>query len=197
MPFDPCNPCGCIPANIDDRLFHQMATNLLCGILEAVQGGGGVAENVNVSAWGGVATSLGQKVMASSVPVVIASDQSAVPISGTVTVGNGAGAAAVNIQDGGNTITVDGTVTQTPAVAGTATVSVSTTSAAASTTAGIRALSIANVGGASGTVDGDAFEAGATLSLSAIFDPVTNTYLKVPAIAYSAVGTTFRIVEIA
>jgi hypothetical protein len=63
----------------------------------------------------------GQQTMANSISVAIASDQSAVPVSGTVaatqsgtwTVGvnNGAGAAAVNIQDGGNSITVDGTVT--------------------------------------------------------------------------------------
>ena len=37
--------------------------------------------DVNVSEYGGVATTLGQKVSASSVPVVIASDQSAIPIS--------------------------------------------------------------------------------------------------------------------
>ena len=106
--------------------------------------------------------SQGQAAMAASVPVVIASNQSAVPVSGTVavdtsllatkaiqtdktqftkltdgtdtalvtaageqnviataqpgidigdvTINNAAGAAAVNIQDGGNTITVDGTV---------------------------------------------------------------------------------------
>jgi hypothetical protein len=44
------------------------------------------------------------------------------PVSGTVTVGNAAGASAVNIQDGGNSITVDGAVT----VSGTATVSQAT-----------------------------------------------------------------------
>ena len=113
--------------------------------------------------------SLGQKAMAASLPVVIASDQTAVPISGAVTntvlsvvgggteaaaqrvtiannstgllpisaaslplptnastsalqtqpgvdigdvtINNAAGASAVNIQDGGNSITVDGTVT--------------------------------------------------------------------------------------
>jgi hypothetical protein len=62
----------------------------------------------------------GQQTMANSISVAIASDQSAVPVSGTVAatqsgawnvgVNNGAGAAAVNIQDGGNSITVDGTV---------------------------------------------------------------------------------------
>ena len=38
-------------------------------------GAGGIAENVNVDKWGGTATTLGQKPMASSVPVTIASDQ--------------------------------------------------------------------------------------------------------------------------
>jgi hypothetical protein len=62
----------------------------------------------------------GQQTMANSISVAIASDQSAVPVSGTVAatqsgawnvgVNNGAGAAAVNIQDGGNSITIDGTV---------------------------------------------------------------------------------------
>lgn len=37
--------------------------------------------NVNIAEYGGVATTLGQKASASSVPVVIASDQSAIPIS--------------------------------------------------------------------------------------------------------------------
>lgn len=92
-------------------------------------------------------TSLGQKASAASLAVVVASDQSAIPVSGTLTaitnvvhvddnagsltvdnagtfavqstVQNAAGAAAVNIQDGGNSITVDGAVT----VSGTATVS--------------------------------------------------------------------------
>lgn len=75
---------------------------------------------------------LGQKVMASSTPVVISSDQSTLPVSvaslplpagaataalqtqpgvdiGDVTVNNAGGASAVNIQDGGNSITVDAT----------------------------------------------------------------------------------------
>ena len=114
--------------------------------------------------------SLGQKAMAASLPVVVASDQSAVPVSGTffqatqpvslavapstpvtgtffqatqpvsaaslplpagastaalqtqpgvdigdVTVNNGVAGAAVNVQDGGNSLTVDGTVTGNPA----------------------------------------------------------------------------------
>jgi hypothetical protein len=48
---------------------------------------------------------LGQKVMASSAPVVIASDQSAVPISGTVTTTPPANASTNIAQVGGNTVT--------------------------------------------------------------------------------------------
>lgn len=46
-------------------------------------------QNVNVTQWGSAATTLGQKVMASSVPVVLASDQAAIPVSqsGTWNVG--------------------------------------------------------------------------------------------------------------
>lgn len=40
-------------------------------------------DDVNVTQWGGVATSLGQKAMAASVPVVIASDQSTLTIQAT------------------------------------------------------------------------------------------------------------------
>jgi len=42
---------------------------------------GGVAEDVNVAKWGGVATSLGQKDMANSVPVTLASNQPAIPVN--------------------------------------------------------------------------------------------------------------------
>lgn len=67
--------------------------------------------NVNVSEYGGVATSLGQKVSASSQPVVIASDQSPVPasqsgtwninnVSGTVSLPTGASTSA--LQTSGN-----------------------------------------------------------------------------------------------
>lgn len=44
--------------------------------------------STNITQIGGAALTEGQKVMASSVPVVIASDQSAVPVSGTVSVSN-------------------------------------------------------------------------------------------------------------
>lgn len=48
-------------------------------LIVTVTGGGGGSADVNVAEWGGVATTLGQKVMASSVPVVLASNQSSVP----------------------------------------------------------------------------------------------------------------------
>jgi hypothetical protein len=62
--------------------------------------------NVNVSQYGGVATTLGQKVSASSAPVVIASDQSAIPasqsgtwninnVSGTISLPTGASTSAL------------------------------------------------------------------------------------------------------
>ena len=40
-----------------------------------------VSEEANITKWGGTATTLGQKAMASSVPVVFANDQAAIPIS--------------------------------------------------------------------------------------------------------------------
>lgn len=82
-----------------------------------------------VSIEAGIPDALGQTTMSASMPVTIASNQTAIPVTdaggsltvdGTVslsattltaleniTVQNGAGAAAVNIQDGGNSITVD------------------------------------------------------------------------------------------
>jgi len=40
-----------------------------------------VSEEADITKWGGTATTLGQKAMAASVPVVIANDQAAIPIS--------------------------------------------------------------------------------------------------------------------
>jgi hypothetical protein len=61
--------------------------------------------STNLTQVGGVAISEGQKLMASSFPVVIASDQSAIPVSGTITTSPN-----VNVHDGsGNTIASTGT----------------------------------------------------------------------------------------
>jgi hypothetical protein len=101
---------------------------------------------LTTSAFQARVNTLGQKTMANSTPVTIASDQTAIPASqsgtwdinnvsgtvslptgaataalqtqpgvdiGDVTVNNGIGASAVNIQDGGNSITVDGPLTDT------------------------------------------------------------------------------------
>lgn len=222
MAFDPCDVCsGCVPANIEPRAFHQMALVALCQIVAAIEGGGGVADNVNISAYGGVATTLGQKTMAASMPVVIASDQSAVPVSGTVTVGNGVGAAAVNIQDGGNSITVDGSVgvtngagvaavniqdggnsitvdgivTQTAATAGTQTETFVASSGAGSVAAGAYSASISNVGVAAATVLGVSVPPGSTVNFAATYDPVTNIYKYLPAIAYDGTGTTLNVLR--
>lgn len=43
-------------------------------------GGSGTTEDINVAEWGGITTTLGQKAMTASVPVVIASDQSPVAV---------------------------------------------------------------------------------------------------------------------
>ena len=45
--------------------------------------------DINLNQYGGTSTTLGQKVSASSIPVVIASDQGSFPISGTVTANQG------------------------------------------------------------------------------------------------------------
>jgi hypothetical protein len=52
-------------------------------------GGAVGAQDVNLLQVSGVAITLGQKAMTASIPMVIASDQSAVPVSGTVTANGG------------------------------------------------------------------------------------------------------------
>jgi hypothetical protein len=58
-------------------------------------GGGGGTENVNLAAVGGTAASLGQKAMAASLPVVIASNQTAVPTSNSTQLPAALGQAAM------------------------------------------------------------------------------------------------------
>lgn len=113
----------------------------------------GAATETTLTTLNNKVPSQGQAAMAASVPVVIASNQSAIPVTGSfsstpstdatrvyastgwplpsgaataalqtqpgvdigdVTVNNGSGASAVNIQDGGNSITVDGALSITP-----------------------------------------------------------------------------------
>lgn len=61
------------------RVDGSGATQPVSGTVTANQGTSPWV--TNVSQWGGSATTLGQKTMANSVPVVIASDQSAVPVT--------------------------------------------------------------------------------------------------------------------
>lgn len=70
---------------------------------KVITGGGG--GNVNLTEVGGSAITLGQATEAASLPVVIASNQSPVPVSGTITTSPN-----VNVHDGsGNTIASTGT----------------------------------------------------------------------------------------
>lgn len=99
------------------RVDGSGATQPISGTVTANQGTTPWVDNI--SQWGGVATSLGQKVMASSVPVVIASDQTAVPV--TITGGSevedpqyntaaaiAAGASSTQTYSPGSTVELDG-----------------------------------------------------------------------------------------
>lgn len=79
--------------------------------VNVVAGGTGGGGNVNVDQWGGVATTLGQKVMASSVPVVIASDQSPIPVTGSFS-----GTSDVNVIQWGGAATTLGQKAMTASV---------------------------------------------------------------------------------
>lgn len=88
-------------------------------------------QDVNISQVGGASFAQGQRAIGSSLSVVLATSHAAVTVTGTVaatqsgtwilgansgvdigdvTINNAAGASAVNIQDGGNSITVDGSI---------------------------------------------------------------------------------------
>lgn len=112
-------------------------------------GGGAGTSDVNLTEVGGAAVTLGQKTSANSIPVVLPSDHTVpvsatnldirdlvfasdkVDASGStlgansgvdigdVTINNASGASAVNIQDGGNSITVDATSLPLPTGAAT------------------------------------------------------------------------------
>lgn len=91
-------------------------------------GGGGAAGAVNLTAINGVAPSVGCGVSDTGTLRVAQATDCVVTTSNN----NGAGAAAVNIQDGGNSITVDGTFFQaTQPVSGTVTANQGTAAATA------------------------------------------------------------------
>lgn len=67
-------------------------------------GGGGTTTDVNVSEWGGTATTLGQKAMTASVPVVIASNQATFPVTATLAAGSAlAGSVSIDQTTSGTT----------------------------------------------------------------------------------------------
>ncbi len=76
---------------------------------------GGVTDNINVAQWGGTATTLGQKAASASVPVAIASDQSALTVAQAT-------ASSLNTQSIGlaysNALTITRPANQTPYTAG-------------------------------------------------------------------------------
>jgi hypothetical protein len=71
-----------------DGNFHIFSTDNF-GALNVNTSGGGGGSNVNLIQVAGAAIALGQTVMANSLPVTIASNQSAIPVSGTVTSNQG------------------------------------------------------------------------------------------------------------
>jgi hypothetical protein len=146
----------------------------------------------------GIPAALGQTTMAASMPVVIASNQSTLPISaaslplptgaatsalqtqpgvdiGDVTINNAAGASAVNIQDGGNSITVDNAVLS---VVGGGTEATAQRVTIASDSTGV--LSVDDNGG-SLTVDGTVAVSGSV----AVTGPLTDAQLRATPVPVS------------
>lgn len=68
-----------IKANIN--VTHGLWSVFACTVPAANTSTINIPGNINVASFGGTATSLGQKVMGSSIPVTLASDQSALPVT--------------------------------------------------------------------------------------------------------------------
>jgi hypothetical protein len=154
--------------------------------------GGG---DVNLIQVGGTAVSLGQKAMAASLPVVLASNQSAVPVSGSVTVTSGAvtvsgtvtanaGTGTFTVGDGGLSLTVDSA--QLPAALGQATMAASLSVVLASNQSAlpVSGTVTANQGGA-WTVTANAgtgtFTVGGTVAVSSVSGTVAISAAQLPA----------------
>jgi len=163
-----------------------------------------------ISIEAGTPNALGQTTMAASMPVVIASNQTAIPVN--------QGTSPWVVGDGGGSITVDGTIAATqsgtwniaavtgpvalPTGAATEATLLSVNNnlssasrtpnirtyvnAVGSTTAGIYSFSIANVGSAAGLVDGQVLPAGVTVNFDG--GAMNNT---LTAMTFDATGTTF------
>jgi hypothetical protein len=83
--------------------------------------GSGTDQDVNLVSVSGTAITLGQKVMASSLPIVIASDQSAIPVTTTPS-----GTADVNLKQVGGTTTLTGGVAGSQGIGGLAAIGAAT-----------------------------------------------------------------------
>jgi len=145
-----------------------------------------------VSIEAGTPNALGQTTMAASMPVVIASNQTAVPVSGTVAatqsgtwnLNNITG--TVSLPTGAATeVTLSAINTQLAPILRTPRIAtvVNTTG---STPAGAFSFSIANVGSASGLVDTEVLPAGVTINFDA--GALNNT---LDVLSFDATGTTF------
>jgi hypothetical protein len=73
-------PIPAIPSEAAEVIFSSSSTPEGAGITSQLATSSAPGSPANITQWGGTATTLGQKVMASSLPVVVASDQSAIPI---------------------------------------------------------------------------------------------------------------------
>lgn len=141
-----------------------------------------------VSIEAGTPNALGQTTMANSMPVVIASNQTAVPASQSGTWNIAAVTGPVALPTGAATeATLNSINTQLLGASRTPNIRtiVNTTGA---TPGGIYSFSIANVGSAAGTVDGETLPAGVTINFDG--GALNNT---LGSLAYDATGTTFVI----
>ena len=153
-----------------------------------------------VSIEAGTPNALGQTTMANSMPVVIASNQTAIPasqsgtwniaaVTGPVALPTGAATEVTTALINSNTVLGNLTLNaiDTKLTAATRTPNIRTViNAAGSTPAGVYSFSIANVGTAAGSVDGEPLPAGVTVNFDG--GALNNTLFN---IAYDATGTTF------
>lgn len=132
---------------------NELLRKILIGIND-LSDSGGVGENVSISSIGGTAVSTGCGVSTAGTLRVAQATDCIVSTLNT----NGAGAASVNIQDGGNSITVDGSVSigssVTPGTAAT-NLGKAEDSVAASGDVGVFALGVANEAQTTLAADGD------------------------------------------
>ncbi len=149
---DMCDTCGDGVVQLLKKILEQERDSFTR--LGQLTASGGVNEDVNLAGVGGVATTTGCGVATAGTQRVAVATDCVVLTSNN----NGAGAAAVNIQDGGNSITVDGTVaigsSVTPGTAAT-NLGKAEDSAHASGDVGVMALATGNVAQTARAADND------------------------------------------